>query len=192
MEHLLRVYGARAPEVLASAATPELREIFDPFSGAIAAEVPWAYNEEGARTLVDVIARRTMVGLGPDAGIGADVAAAKIAWDALGWDTAKLDAEVDFLPALGQPLPPPRPGTNHNQLMTTRGIDPGTQRQFVEYFPRPSNPDRGHPGGSLGLVQWRRPHVCGMCLRVQESPANGGGSATDLRRTNAAAHTHGP
>jgi glycerol-3-phosphate dehydrogenase len=95
VEHLLRVYGARAPQVLASATTPELREIFDPFSGAIAAEVPWAYKEEGARTLVDVIARRTMVGLGPDAGIGADVAAAKIACDALGWDTAELDAEVD-------------------------------------------------------------------------------------------------
>jgi glycerol-3-phosphate dehydrogenase len=94
VEHLLRVYGARAPEVLASASTPELREVFDPFTGAIAAEVPWAYHEEGARTLTDVIARRTMVGLGPDAGIGADVAAAKIARNAHGWDTAKLDAEV--------------------------------------------------------------------------------------------------
>ena len=94
-EHLLRVYGTRAPEVLAAASTPELRQVFDPFTGAIAAEVPWAYHEEGARTLADVIARRTMVGLGPDAGIGADVAAAKIARDAFGWDTAKLDAEVD-------------------------------------------------------------------------------------------------
>jgi glycerol-3-phosphate dehydrogenase len=56
--------------------------------------VPWAYHKEGARTLADVIVRRTMVGLGPDAGIGADVAAAKIARDALGWDTAKLDDEV--------------------------------------------------------------------------------------------------
>ena len=94
-EHLLRVYGTRAPKVLAAASTPELRQVFDPFTGAIAAEVPWAYHEEGARTLADVIARRTMVGLGPDAGIGADVAAAKIARDAFGWDTAKLDAEVD-------------------------------------------------------------------------------------------------
>jgi glycerol-3-phosphate dehydrogenase len=94
-EHLLRVYGTRAPEVLAAASTPELRQVFDPFTGAIAAEVPWAYHKEGARTLADVLARRTMVGLGPDAGIGADVAAAKIARDAFGWDTAKLDAEVD-------------------------------------------------------------------------------------------------
>jgi len=94
VEDLLRVYGTRAPDVLASASTPELREVFDPFTGAIAAEVPWAYHEEGARTLIDVVARRTMVGLGPDVGIGADVAAAKIARDVLGWDTAKLDAEV--------------------------------------------------------------------------------------------------
>jgi glycerol-3-phosphate dehydrogenase len=95
VEHLLRVYGARAPEVLATASTPELREVFDPFTGAIAAEVPWAYHEEGARTLIDVIARRTMVGLGPDAGIGADAAAAQVARDTLGWDSAKVDAEVD-------------------------------------------------------------------------------------------------
>jgi glycerol-3-phosphate dehydrogenase len=95
VEHLLRVYGARAPAVLESASTPELREVFDPFTGAIAAEVPWAYQEEGARTLADVVARRTMVGLGPDAGIGADVAAAEIARGALGWDTARVDAEVD-------------------------------------------------------------------------------------------------
>jgi glycerol-3-phosphate dehydrogenase len=95
VEHLLRVYGARAPEVLATASTPNLREIFDPLTGAIAAEVPWAFHEEGARTLADVIARRTMTGLGPDAGIGADVAAAMIARDTLGWDSAKVDAEVD-------------------------------------------------------------------------------------------------
>ncbi|HEX2282567.1 MAG TPA: glycerol-3-phosphate dehydrogenase/oxidase, partial [Thermomicrobiales bacterium] len=95
VEHLLRVYGTRAPAVLASASTPDLRDVFDPFTGAIAAEVPWAYQEEGARTLADVIARRTMVGLGPDAGIGADIAAAEIARSALGWDTAQVDAEVD-------------------------------------------------------------------------------------------------
>ncbi len=95
VEHLLRVYGARAPEVLATASTPELRKVIDPFTGAIAAEVPWAYREEGARTLADVIARRTMTGLGPDAGVGADVAAAEVARDLLGWDAAKVDAEID-------------------------------------------------------------------------------------------------
>jgi glycerol-3-phosphate dehydrogenase len=94
-EHLLRIYGARAPTLLATASTPRLREVFDPLTGAIAAEVPWAYHQEGARTLTDAIARRTMTGLGPDAGIGADSAAAQIARDVLGWDAAKADAEVD-------------------------------------------------------------------------------------------------
>jgi glycerol-3-phosphate dehydrogenase len=94
-EHLLRVYGSRAPELLEIATTPGLRAVFDPRSGAIAAEIVWAYREEGARKLSDVIARRTMVGLGPDAGIGADIAAARIARDALGWDKARARAEVD-------------------------------------------------------------------------------------------------
>jgi glycerol-3-phosphate dehydrogenase len=94
VEHLLRVYGTRAPQVLVTASTPGLQKVFDPLTGAIAAEVPWAYHEEGARTLTDVIARRTMVGLGPDAGIGADVAAAEVARETLGWDAAKADAEV--------------------------------------------------------------------------------------------------
>ena len=94
-EHLLRVYGARAPQVLATAVTPELREIFDPLTGAIAAEVPWAFREEGARTLSDAISRRTMTGLGADVGIGADLAAARIACNTLGWTAAKADTEVD-------------------------------------------------------------------------------------------------
>jgi glycerol-3-phosphate dehydrogenase len=93
--HLLRVYGVRAPEVLATASTPELRAVFDPLTGAIAAEVPWAFREEGARTLGDVIARRTMTGLGADAGIGADIAASRIARETFGWDPARAEAEVD-------------------------------------------------------------------------------------------------
>jgi glycerol-3-phosphate dehydrogenase len=93
-EHLLQVYGARACEVLATAATPALREIVDPFTGMIAAEVAWGVAQEGARTLTDVIARRTMSGLGPTAGIGADVAAARAAQSVLGWDSARVDAEV--------------------------------------------------------------------------------------------------
>ena len=89
-----RVYGSRASDLLATATSPEQREIIDPLSGAIAAEVPWAFAEEGARTLADVIARRTMIGLGLDAGVGADVAAADIAVRTLGWDPARAEAEV--------------------------------------------------------------------------------------------------
>lgn len=93
-EHLLRVYGVRAENVLATATTPALREVFDPLTGAIAAELPWAFHEEGACTLTDAIARRTMTGLNANAGIGADVAAAQIARSTLGWDAARAAAEV--------------------------------------------------------------------------------------------------
>ena len=143
-EHLLRVYGARAPEVLASASTPELREVFDPLTGAIAAEVLWAYHEEGARTLADVIARRTMIGLGPDAGIGADIAAAqdcaRYAW--LGRRETRRRSRR--LPAVGEPLPASRPGAGHDRRMTTLEIDPGAPRQFAERFPRLDEPDPDH------------------------------------------------
>jgi glycerol-3-phosphate dehydrogenase len=93
-EHLLRVYGVRAPEVLAAATTAELREAVDAHSGAIAAEVPWAFLREEAQTLTDLLARRTMAGLNEDAGIGADRAMARVAQRTLGWDDTRADAEV--------------------------------------------------------------------------------------------------
>ena len=93
-EHLLRVYGTRAAALLATATTPELRTVWDPLTGAIAAEVPWAFQMEGALTLTDLLARRTMCGLNAQAGVGADQAAARIAQDTLGWDAARAAAEV--------------------------------------------------------------------------------------------------
>ena len=94
-DHLLRVYGARARDLLATATTSELRAIFDPLTGAIAAEVPWAFHEEGASTLADVIARRTMTGLNTNAGIGADTAAAQVARRTLGWSAGRGAREVE-------------------------------------------------------------------------------------------------
>jgi glycerol-3-phosphate dehydrogenase len=94
-EHLLRVYGARARDLLATATTPELRAVFDPLTGAIAAEIPWAFEQEGASTLADAIARRTMTGLNAKAGIGADVVAAHIAMDTLNWRAERAAREVE-------------------------------------------------------------------------------------------------
>jgi len=94
-EHLLRVYGTRAADVLGmSQATPALGAAFDAASGAIAAEVVFAFREEGAATLADALLRRTMVGLGPEAGVGADERAALIGREYLGWDDARAEAEV--------------------------------------------------------------------------------------------------
>jgi glycerol-3-phosphate dehydrogenase len=84
----------RRRQVGRSATTPALQAVIDPYTGAIAAEVPWAVAQEGARTLGDVIARRTMAGLGPDVGIGVDVAAARVARETLGWDASRAETEV--------------------------------------------------------------------------------------------------
>jgi glycerol-3-phosphate dehydrogenase len=64
-------------------------------TGAIAAEIPWAFQREGASTLADVIARRTMIGLNANAGVGADVAAAQVARRTLCWDAERAAREVD-------------------------------------------------------------------------------------------------
>ncbi|MFT4038089.1 MAG: glycerol-3-phosphate dehydrogenase/oxidase [Thermomicrobiales bacterium] len=93
-EHLLRVYGARAGEVAEYAKARGQEAVIDEASGMIAGEVPWAFEREGARTLADVVARRTVSGLGPGAGIGADAAIAKTAQDTLGWDQTRADREV--------------------------------------------------------------------------------------------------
>jgi glycerol-3-phosphate dehydrogenase len=93
-EHLLRVYGVRAAEIADFAKERNLATVIDAESGAIAAEVAWAFEREGARTLADVVARRTMTGLGPTVGIGTDVAIAAVAQAELGWDQAHADQEV--------------------------------------------------------------------------------------------------
>jgi glycerol-3-phosphate dehydrogenase len=93
-EHLLDVYGSRASDVLALATNEGLRRPFDPWSGAIGAEVVYAFEVEGAVTLTDALMRRTMVGLGPDLGIGADNAAAALAASYFGWTATRRHQEI--------------------------------------------------------------------------------------------------
>jgi glycerol-3-phosphate dehydrogenase len=92
-ERLLRIYGARAEDVLAVGG--ELLEVIDKSTGAIAAEVVHAFRSELASTLADALARRTMVTLGPSAGVGPDEAAARVAEQYLGWDSERARAEVN-------------------------------------------------------------------------------------------------
>jgi glycerol-3-phosphate dehydrogenase len=93
--HLLRVYGVRDVEVVEMAgADPLLLEPFSEETGAVGAEILMAFNKENARTLADVLLRRTMAGLGPSLGIGADVRAASICRRYLGWDEERAAEEV--------------------------------------------------------------------------------------------------
>jgi glycerol-3-phosphate dehydrogenase len=91
-ERLLRIYGTRAEDVLSI--DPDLLEVVDPSTGALAAEVVHAFRAELASSLADVLTRRTMVTFGPSTGVGPDEAAARVAQRWLGWDAERGRAEV--------------------------------------------------------------------------------------------------
>ncbi len=96
---LLRLYGARAPEVLAEAGEDHsLRVSLSPSAtietGIIGAEVLYAFRRELAEKLGDVLLRRSMVGMGPRVGLDVDEAAARVAVKHLGWSQERADREV--------------------------------------------------------------------------------------------------
>ncbi|MEM1262550.1 MAG: glycerol-3-phosphate dehydrogenase [Pseudomonadota bacterium] len=96
IEHLLRVYGSRALDVVALADTNvEWRETVCQWSGALAAEIPFACRFEFARNLDDVINRRTMIGLGPDRGRAAVAAVAALLAAELEWSDSERNAATD-------------------------------------------------------------------------------------------------
>ncbi len=93
--HLAQVYGARAERVAAlTLADPDLAAEICPLSHAIGAEVVHAVREEFAGTLADVLFRRSMAGLSADLGRAAMAPAAAVARRHLGWDEARVRAEL--------------------------------------------------------------------------------------------------
>ena len=93
--HLIRTYGTQAVAIATLArAEPALAEIIDEEHGAIGAEVVYGVQREGAQRLTDVLLRRTMLGYGPESGIGTDERAAAVAGETLGWDADRQAAEV--------------------------------------------------------------------------------------------------
>jgi glycerol-3-phosphate dehydrogenase len=94
-ERLLHVYGTRSTMIAEMAACKaELKENFCPETGAIKAEVLFAFQNEMACTLADVLLRRTMVGLNPKMGLGADENAATVAQQHLGWNDQRTADEI--------------------------------------------------------------------------------------------------
>ncbi len=99
VDHLLGRYGGLVEEVLALIdARPDLA-LGEPLEGAghyLRAEVLYAVTHEGARHLDDVLARRTRVSIETfDRGVTAARPAAELMAEALGWDRAQLEDEVD-------------------------------------------------------------------------------------------------
>ena len=94
-DRLLRIYGKRSSlivELLREDAS--LAAVFDPETGAIAAEVVLAFRHELAQTLADCLLRRTMVGLNSTCGLDAAEPAARIAQQYLGWSDTRRAEEV--------------------------------------------------------------------------------------------------
>ena len=119
-EHLRATYGPRAPEVAAyTAIDPELAKPLSPHHTDIGAQVAFAVDHEGARTVADVLLRRTAVGLTRDLGRAAALPTAHIMQPRMGWsDDQTRQAGRDYLvelhrrftifdPQTGAPAPEP-------------------------------------------------------------------------------------
>lgn len=92
--HLLAVYGRRSLLIKKLVdEKPELGRAVCPHSHAIGAEIIFAFEQELAMTLADVLLRRTMIGLSSDLGCTALPAAIRIAREHQAWSTARADAE---------------------------------------------------------------------------------------------------
>jgi glycerol-3-phosphate dehydrogenase len=94
-DRLLRLYGVRARELVASARdNPELGQPLTPESAAIVAEVPFAIMQEHAQTLEDILLRRTMLGYGADMGLP-EAAATSEAAQRLGiWSAKEVERQL--------------------------------------------------------------------------------------------------
>ena len=97
-QRLLQIYGGRALEIFTlTADDPSLLEPLDPEGSLLAAEIAFCIRQEYARTLVDLLHRRTMLGLSPDLGQSLAPAVARIAAAELGWSEHKIAQEFAAL-----------------------------------------------------------------------------------------------
>ena len=94
-ERLLAIYGGRATQ-LAARATRTPGTLGDR-GRVLRAEVGFAFDEEFAHGLADVVFRRTMLGFDADQGRGFYDEVASLAADARGWDSARRQRELDAL-----------------------------------------------------------------------------------------------
>jgi glycerol-3-phosphate dehydrogenase len=97
IDHLLNRYGGRIDDLLDLIAKHRL--LAQPVPGAedyLDAEIVYAVTHEGARHLDDVLGRRTRISIEMfDRGVAAAPHVARLMGEQLGWDRARLDAEVD-------------------------------------------------------------------------------------------------
>jgi glycerol-3-phosphate dehydrogenase len=97
IDHLLGRYGGRIDDVLELIAKHRL--LAQPVPGAedyLDAEIVYAVTHEGARHLDDVLGRRTRISIETfDRGVAAAPHVARLMGERLGWNSERLEAEVD-------------------------------------------------------------------------------------------------
>ncbi|WP_420120969.1 FAD-dependent oxidoreductase [Nakamurella sp.] len=94
-DRLINVYGGRALEVVALAAEdPDLLAVVHEPTGAIGAELVFAVRVEFARTLADVLARRTLLAFEPGHALPEVDKIAAVLGDRLDWDEARREREI--------------------------------------------------------------------------------------------------
>lgn len=94
-DRLLALYGSRSIDVVLGAdGDPGLLEVVHEPTGALAAELVFAVNEEFARTLTDVLARRLLLAFEPEHALDALDRITTILGDRLDWDDERRGAEV--------------------------------------------------------------------------------------------------
>ena len=95
-DRLLSLYGVRAPEVIQLAQRERgLKSTIDEKGSVLAAEIVYGLRTESARTLTDVLMRRTMLGLDPDLSIDSVERAAAVMGEDEGWTEGRAAAEID-------------------------------------------------------------------------------------------------
>jgi len=96
IEHLLRRHGDRAAEVLdLIEAEPRLAQRLHPDAPYLQAEVVHAARAEGARTIADVLERRTRLAVEtPDGAVGVAELTAGLLAPELGWPAAQIEEQV--------------------------------------------------------------------------------------------------
>lgn len=98
IDRLLSVYGGRAEHLVDLAKdNPALSRTIDPAVSVLAAEVVFALREEMARTLIDIVHRRLMIGLSADQGCSLYAQIAALAAAELHWSDAQRSVELAAL-----------------------------------------------------------------------------------------------
>jgi len=93
-ERLSSIYGSRAAAIAGLATNAALAGYVDEQGRIPRAEIAYAVQNEFATTLVDIVHRRTMVGLDPDQGRSVTQAIARAAAEDLGWDAGETRRQL--------------------------------------------------------------------------------------------------